>query len=215
MSEGVSIVILCKPLKLAKRRLAPILDAQERAAFAAAMLSDVLDAACGARMVRRIAVRSADAGVGKIALAKGAEWQFEEATQGLNAAASAARASACQSGERSLMLLSADLPLATGADIDRLAELGTHAGARAHDGGTNALLLDPACPFQFLYGPNSFSAHAAALAAQGETLRCLLSGGLVEDIDTPPAVARLLNKRVGAATRAFLGELPHLREQVA
>lgn len=215
MLKGFSIVILCKPLTLAKRRLAPILAADERAALASAMLADVLDAAKASSRARRIAVLSADAEVGRIALAKGAEWQIEETTLGMNIAATAACADACRHDDAALMLLSADLPLATAADIDRLAEIGVNSGVRARDGGTNALLLDPSLPLQFRFGKNSFSAHRAGFAALGVTLRCLVSGGLVEDIDKPSAIGRLRGAQVGPATRAFLEKLPPLQEQVA
>ncbi len=214
-ARSTAIVILCKPLAQAKQRLAPLFGPAARAALAEAMLRDVIAAAVQARSARSVAVRSADPRVGSIAHAAGIDWQREHDIAGLSAAAAAALADPNLRGDSLLMLLPADLPLARAADIDRLTQLGASAGVRARDGGTNALLLDPARRFDFRYGPASFALHMAEARRRGDELHCLLTGGLIDDIDTPESVARLMRGRPGTNTSAFLADNPDLMERVA
>jgi 2-phospho-L-lactate guanylyltransferase len=214
-TDRVSIVILCKPLALAKQRLAPRFAPVERAALAEAMLRDVVTAAVDARSAAEVTVQSSDCEVGRIAREMGADWRPEAADQGLNTAAAYALEHARQHGGRRLILLPADLPCARGTDIDRLARLGPAAGVRARDGGTNALLLDPSKPFDFHYGPGSFADHMAEAMRNGSPLRCLFGSRLIDDIDTPAAVGRLVHARPGMATAAFLAGRTILTERVA
>ena len=66
-----------------------------------------------------------------------------------------------------ILILHADLPLATGGAITAFLEAAGGAEAalvRSGDGGTNAMLLRPPGRFPLAYGANSFAAHDAAPA---------------------------------------------------
>jgi 2-phospho-L-lactate guanylyltransferase len=94
------------------------------------------------------------------------------------------------------MVLPADLPDVTAAEIDRLAEtadlLLRGAPERPvvllvpdrHGTGTNALLLAPPNAIAFRFGEGSRAAHAAAATAAGASYR-ELDGPLSFDVDTP------------------------------
>lgn len=204
MADGVAITILAKPLADAKQRLSPVLSANERAALAAAMLRDVIAAVAAVDGVTAT-VRSSDSAIGRMAHAAGIGWQHEARATGLNDAAAGALAEARQGGFAQMLLLPGDLPLVRTADLARLLALGPVAGVRARDGGTNALLLDPALPFAFSFGRDSFAAHQQAATACGTPLQAMVAGGLIDDIDTPEGLARLIAACPRGATGAFLG----------
>lgn len=98
----------------------------------------------------------------------------------LNASASAI---AARAESRPWMVLHADLPLLTAADLRVATKLLGERGAviaPSYDGGTT--LLAGAAPFQrFAYGPGSFVRHFAALPHAGVVIR----PGLALDVDTP------------------------------
>lgn len=158
----------------AKRRLALQPDA-ERVRLAQAMLADVVAAA---RVVGDVVV--ADGGGGQ------------------GAAVAAALAGA---GPGRCLVVNADLPCVTSADLRALLAAIPPSGiavAAAADGTTNALGLADATLFEPLYGPGS-AGRFAALAPS--TL--VDAPNLADDVDTLADLARL-RERVGPCTRAAL-----------
>ncbi|MES2999638.1 MAG: 2-phospho-L-lactate guanylyltransferase [Pseudomonadota bacterium] len=128
----------------------------------------------------RIAAMATDAGAVSL---------MEQGPCGLNHAAGCAFRWAREHGFDRLLVVPADIPVWLRAEVDELLEHGrTHplVIARAHDGGTNALLIDltQAVHFDFRYGPDSASRHgqAAADAALCSTTRTWPF--LSHDIDT-------------------------------
>ncbi len=89
---------------------------------------------------------------------------------------------AARAESRPWMVLHADLPLLTAADLRAATKLLGERGAviaPSYDGGTT--LLAGAAPFQrFAYGPGSFVRHFAALPHAGVVIR----RGLALDVDT-------------------------------
>ena len=155
-----------------KRRLAP-LAAPVRAELARAMLADVLEAA---RPLGPAVVADGPGG------------------QGRAVAAVAGRLTG------PLLVVNADLPCATTAD---LAELAAAAPALvpAPDGTTNALALPDARAFVALFGPQSARRFRAALGA-----RPLELPNLADDVDELADLDRLF-ARVGTHTRVALASL--------
>jgi 2-phospho-L-lactate guanylyltransferase len=99
-----------------------------------------------------------------------------------------------------VLVVNADLPCVTAADLLELSEAAP-ALVAAPDGTTNALSLESAAQFAPLYGPGSaarFQAHAAAVFVD--------LPNLADDVDTPDDLARM-QFRAGPRTQAALGAL--------
>lgn len=115
---------------------------------------------------------------------------------GLNAALDAARQVLIGEGASELLVLHADLPLVTAAEIDQLVESGRRTGfALATDAagtGTNALYIAPPAPFRFQFGVGSRFRHLEEAARLGLDARLLRSHGLEFDLDGPADLDRLL-----------------------
>lgn len=92
-------------------------------------------------------------------------------------------------GDRPWMLLHADLPLITAAEVTRVAEtaIDTTVLVPSLDGGTNAIASKGAFPFA--YGPGSFHRHFAS--APEATI--ISSTALSIDIDTPAQLRNFPN----------------------
>ena len=110
-------------------------------------------------------------------------------------------------GVRNLLVLPADLPTLSAADVTQLIE--SHTGGislcpAARDGGTNALLLSPPTAIPFLYGPDSAKRHLQAARTMGMAARHTELAGFARDIDTPDDVHWLLEQRIACATLAWL-----------
>jgi len=104
-----------------------------------------------------------------------------------------------------ILILHADLPLATGGAITAFLEAAGGAEAalvRSGDGGTNAMLLRPPGRFPLAYGANSFAAHDAAARAAGLTVAHIESPALALDLDTPADIAALLETSAGRESAA-------------
>ena len=181
------IVIPVKPFQETKTRLAPALDAQQRAALTRRLLDQQLATLAPFRPRARLAVISRGAEVLARATAAGVDGLLERPPYGLNSAAAQALAAAAAAGAPALLLLPVDLPWMSGADVaDFLAEPAgqiTIATDRHHQ-GTNGLRLPTHLPFRFQFGLNSLALHQEEAAR----LRCpatvLARSGLQFDLDT-------------------------------
>jgi 2-phospho-L-lactate guanylyltransferase (CobY/MobA/RfbA family) len=98
------------------------------------------------------------------------------------------------------LVLNADLPCATTADLERLLAAAP-ALVAAVDGTTNAVSLVDARAFRPLYGPGSAARFAEMLGA-----RPLDLPNLADDVDTLADLERVA-ARLGAHTRAVVAQL--------
>ena len=180
------MLIPMKRLDAAKSRLAPALPPQGRRRLMLAMALHVSTEAVAAD-VGPVALVSSDpqaaglaasAGVGLLSDA-GLPWNdgLRHAIASLEPAAEA------------VLLLAADLPLLRARDVRALARMsapGEVVIGRAHDGGTNALLLHPPDAIVSCFGlPGSADEHARRAREAGCRPRLLDLAGVARDIDTP------------------------------
>lgn len=182
-------IVPVKPLVEAKTRLTGVLDENERVALARRLLERTLLKLARARGISSVAVISRDASVLKIARRHGAFGVLETNTN-LNDALEQARRVCVANGARALLIIPADLPRLRVRDLEKIIALGESAPrvvlvSAARDGGTNALLLNPANDFQFAFGENSFAAHVAEAEYSKWKVEIYNSDTVTFDLDVP------------------------------
>jgi len=196
-------VVPVKPLSGAKQRLKNRLGPY-REDFTLAMLGDVLSALADSQAVTGVAVVTADVRVASIATRHGFAVIEEGEAAGLNAAVDLGVQAARRLGAARVVILPADIPLLTGAELDRLvALLDREAGESREDavgispatggGGTNCLLLSTRSAFAFQYGPDSFKLHRERAKADKRDVYSLASPTIALDIDEPRHLQQFLD----------------------
>jgi 2-phospho-L-lactate guanylyltransferase len=182
-------LIPVKELSHAKARLAPALDSAARRELAGALFRDVLAAALGCSELDGVIAVTRDAGLLSIARASGAEGLPEAGS--LNEALTSAADHAARRSAARLVVLAADLPLATDGEIAAVISADADVAlVPSGDGGTNALALAPGA-IRFLFGPQSAQRHLDAARAAGLRGALLHLPGLALDIDMPADIERL------------------------
>lgn len=209
-------VVPLKSLRGAKKRLAGLLDEDEREAFVTAMARDVLAALAETTGVDGIMVVSDDTAVTAVALEYGAHVSPEGDQKGLSAAVASAAKTLATDQVGAMMVVHGDIPLAASAEFELLmASAGpkpsvTIVPCRNND-GTNVMICTPPSVIPFRYGPGSCSAHQEAAREAGLEASTMRLPGLALDIDTPEDFARLREYydkgEAGPATARFLAQL--------
>ena len=199
--SGPHILIPVNVLSRAKGRLSQLLTPAQRSRLATITLRTVVDAANEAG--GNVTLLTADPGV--VALNLIAEVADESPdVQGLNAQLSHWVAGRADLPE--LLILHADLPLATAAAIAGMLRVvmptPNAVAVQSPDGGTNAMLLRPPAGLPLSYGPGSFGLHRHAAAAARYAFREHQSPALRVDIDTPVDVDTLLSTSLGRGSPA-------------
>jgi len=203
-------IVPVKSLALAKSRLSEMLDQGERRALALAMLEDVLRLLQATPVIARFGVVSRDTTVLRMAHRMGADRLIDHADD-LNGALIQAATQYTQAGAQALLVLHADLPLATPEELGRMA--GGLASATditlapARDGGTNALACVAPHPLPFLFGGRSLERHVRAAHEQRLTPHLVRSSGLERDIDRPEDLIWLLETPGETAAQRFVRQL--------
>lgn len=200
------MLVPAKELDRAKGRLQSLLSPQERRLLALATLGTVLAACDGVGLP--VTVLSRDRAVAD-ALPPGVALMGEDAAlDGLNAQLERAVALL---GADDLLVLHADLPLATSDAVNDLLAAGEAAESvvlvGSRDGGTTAMRLRPPGRFALQYGRRSFERHTAAAREAGLRVIPVDIPALAFDIDTVDDLHTLLESREGRATPA--GQLLH------
>jgi 2-phospho-L-lactate guanylyltransferase len=185
----LAVLIPVKRFRLAKRRLAGLLDEDQRIALAQWLAGRVVAAASAAPVF----VACEDEAVAAWADAAGAEVLWTPGL-GLNGAVESSRSTISGKGFDHLVIAHSDVPLA--ADLTDIARVGTitlvpdRAG-----GGTNVLSLPVEAAIEISYGAGSFAAHlrqALARAADPTTglpVEVRRDPRLALDVDTPDDLA--------------------------
>jgi 2-phospho-L-lactate guanylyltransferase len=211
MNSMVTAIVPLKSLAHAKERMAGCLDVASRRRLVSWMLGRILDACLGADTVTRVMVVAGDVQAAAEAARLGVEVIIQP-EGGLAAALATGEQAAI--GAEATLVVPADLPLATAADLDAVCAAGAHAPSvvvvPAGDGGTGALLRRPGRVICTAFGPNSAVAHLRLAVAAGIRPVRLNLPNLALDIDTPSDLraldGRLPRSRLGIQER--VGMLP-------
>jgi 2-phospho-L-lactate/phosphoenolpyruvate guanylyltransferase len=190
---SIWVIIPVKPLKLAKSRLAKVLTPEERHHFAKAMLRHVLKVVQAVPQVTGTLVISRDSHALALARDYGAKTIQETGTPELNVALMRATTVVASWRSDAVLILPADLPLITPADISNMITLGQEplsvviATDRNKD-GTNALFIRPPGLIEYAYGSGSYQRHATQARDAGAVVNIYESDRLLHDIDLPEDV---------------------------
>ncbi len=188
--RGACALIAIKERSRCKTRLSGALGTSARLDLVRSMLSAVLSAARGAQTVRHMVVvsPSRDSVPADIPV-------LADSGESLNGALTQAHRVLREFGCREVVILPADLPTITAADIDALVRAGRQGGfAIASDAagmGTNALCLVSAHPFRFQFGPDSRRLHLQEAERTGLGAQVVQLPGLEFDVDSPTDLDRL------------------------
>lgn len=205
-----AILIPVKEFHEAKKRLAPHLTGDDRAALAEAMCEDFFDVVSATRCPDQVFVISKEPRA--LARARQLGWETIAETRQLSESNSVDEGSrlCAERGVEALLRLPIDLPLVEPTDIDAVFEQLDAAPSvvivPSHDDtGTNALLRSPATLFPSRFGPYSFPRHLAEAKACGARTRVYRNPRLALDIDDIDDLRRLSNRlRQGSATARWL-----------
>lgn len=199
MSGPASIVIPIRSLTDGKTRLSPVLDPVERARLTRDMLEQVVRAALGTVSRAEVVVITPDpdalAEVGRLDPAIRLLYQEPE-RPGLNPALTQAAATVFANGGSAMLILPADLPLLSSADIDNVLRRDAPVviAPDRHGAGTNALMvrLDALGQrFVFRFGEGSYAKHHDEAMRLGVDPMTAVSLGTSFDLDTPDDLREL------------------------
>ena len=188
--RGACALIAIKERSRCKTRLAEALAPAARARLVRSMLAAALTAAAEAQTIGQIIVVSPerDTVPAKIPV-------LADSGGSLNCALTHAHRLLREFGCREVVILPADLPTISAADINALVRAGRHGGfAIAPDAtgtGTNGLCLVTAHPFRFQYGPDSKRLHLQEAQRLGLRPQVIRLAGLEFDVDGPADLGRL------------------------
>ena len=189
-SELVAVVPV-RGLPAGKRRLAALLDTDERNSLVRAMLDDVVAALLAAESVDRVAIASRDAAARDEAARLGVEF-LDQTNLRLGYNRAVAFAQNAFRNVEALLVVPADVPLITPDAVDLMVATAPDGPAvvlaPAYDGGTNGLLLRPPGVITPLFGPSSARAHEQSAASAGEAgvpFRSAQIDVWAFDLDTP------------------------------
>jgi 2-phospho-L-lactate guanylyltransferase len=199
MSARAAIVIPIRSLSDSKTRLSPVLDPAARSALTREMLDRVVRAALGAVSRAEVVVISPDpdalAEVGRVDPSIRLILQ-DSKRPGLNPALEQVATAMRESGVSTILILPADLPLVSSADIDNLLRRDAPVviAPDRHRMGTNALMVRLDAfgePFVFQFGEESFGKHQDEAARLGVDAVTATAPGTSFDLDTPEDLAQL------------------------
>ena len=195
------ILVPVNRLAAAKGRLADVLTRDQRAELALATLRTVLSAATA--WEAQATVLTADTGV---AAHVDRPHVVEEEVAGLAGLSAQIEGAIERLGLGEVLILHADLPLATSAALEALVASAPPPPSatiiESADGGTNAMLLRPPGKFSLHYGRKSASAHHRAAEEAGFAFMVAPGEELALDLDTPVDIARLLGSQKGRTSPA-------------
>jgi 2-phospho-L-lactate guanylyltransferase len=175
----VAVLIPVKRFTAAKRRLAGLLDVEQRAELARWLATRVLEAARPAPVF----VACDDDEVAAWADGLEAEVLWSPGL-GLNGAVDAGRTTVAGKGFDQIVVVHSDIPLAH--DLRALAAPGTIALVPdRHRDGTNVLAVPVTARVPAAYGPGSFARHLDRAIRTGHRVEVRVDARLAVDVDNP------------------------------
>ena len=213
-----AIVIPVKEFREAKKRLAPQLSPDDRAALAQAMCEDFVRVVAAVRGADRIFVVSKEPQV--LSRARDLGWETIAESRQISESDSVDAASryCAERGVEALLRLPVDIPLAEPSDIEAVFENLAAAPSAilipSSDGtGTNAILRSPPTLFPSHFGPHSFLRHLAEAEACGVRAQVFRNPRLELDIDEWQDLQALAPRvRPDSATARWLMERGQLAD---
>jgi 2-phospho-L-lactate/phosphoenolpyruvate guanylyltransferase len=193
------ILVPSKGFAAPKQRLSPALDGTRRCALARAMLDDVLGALAAWRERPEVAVVTGESEAAAMARARGFEVIEDHEQAGETEAVAAATRLCVRMGVASTLVIPADIPLVTAAELEAVLKglapglaPGTVLVPAADERGTNAVLRRPADLFPLRFGNDSFLPHWLAAQATGHAVSVMRLPGIALDVDNPSDLVALL-----------------------
>ena len=188
--RGACALIAIKERARCKTRLADVLAPPARLDLVRSMLNAVLKAAGNAQTVHQVIVISPERDTVPAEIPV-----LADTGESLNSALMQAHTVLRELGCHEVVVLPADLPMITAAEIDELVRAGRTGGfALASDApgiGTNALCLVSTQPFRFQFGPDSRRLHLQEARLLGASPQELQLPGLEFDVDSPTDLEQL------------------------
>jgi 2-phospho-L-lactate/phosphoenolpyruvate guanylyltransferase len=204
LQKGTNVtvaLIAIKERKRCKTRLRACMDDATRVELVRSMLGAVLAATASAKTVQQTIVVSPERDLIPAEIPV-----LADTGDSLNSALAQAHRMLRDLGCHEIVVLPADLPRITAAEIDTLVRAGRESGfSIAPDTtgtGTNGLCLVSARPFQFQFGPDSQRLHLREAQQMGLNTRVVNLPGLASDIDSPADLEDLQEHQWSARLRA-------------
>ena len=203
-------VVPVKEIARSKQRLSGALFQDERERLVRAMLRDVLGALRASSGLADMLVITRDAEVGALAKECGAQVLAERGgADDLNAALRQAATHLVGVGAPGLLVVPADVPAVTPAELSALAE--EHGAGRAitlvadrRRAGTNTLAATPPDLCPFLFGEESFERHLQAARNAGVEPKVMDIRGLRYDVDIENDLDEIAMQSPGPETSDLL-----------
>lgn len=214
-------IVPFKALEAAKQRLSSLLTPAERRDLMLAMARDVLAALCQSSALTGVLIVSRTTEADALARAFSTERFAESPDVDLPGALTQGSTHlTTHFGARGVMVVPADVPLISAAEVDRLIAEHNSAYEADHGGsgpkgaitvvpdadriGTNCLVLSPPGVINFIFDGRSFKPHVDAAIARGLVPRIAPIPGFELDMDTADDLRALLADGRNTQTGTFL-----------
>lgn len=202
-------VVPYKGLRETKQRLAEVLAPDERRRFSRAMFEDVLAVLTAAECLSGVVVVTRDCEAAVLARRLGAVILVDPEQAGQSAATTLAAHSLASAGRGGMIMIPADVPLVTTAEIAQIIRVHGAAPAvtivPAHDHrGSNAVACSPPDVFTFGFGDDSFLPHLTTARRLGIDPAVVKLPGLGLDIDRPDDLLAFLDQPSTTRALAYL-----------
>jgi 2-phospho-L-lactate guanylyltransferase len=191
-------VVTAKHFSEAKQRMADSLDRELRRELVEAMLADVLEAVCNARMIDTTVVVTGEPAAAALAESSGAEVVPDPGGIGHSAAALLGIDRALDLAAETVILVPGDCPLLEPRELDHLltgvpSPFVTVVPDR-HGTGTNSLVLSPPGAIEPSFGEGSCRRHLDLAREAGVPGVTEEVSGLALDLDTPADIVALTTR---------------------
>ncbi len=190
-----------------KKRLASLLDADERSALMLAMARDVLTALSRSRRLAGVLIVSRSPQAEALAESFGTAQFAESAGTDLPGALGEAAAHAARNRDaHGIFVVPADVPLIGADEIDDLIRRHRRVTILPDRNriGTNGLIVSPHDAIEFVFDGRSFQPHLEHARQAGADPVVITDSGFALDIDTPEDLRRLLQIGPESQTGIYL-----------
>jgi FO synthase len=192
--DRVWALVPIKARALCKTRLTPAFSEAQRLALVRSMLQHVLSILRATPAVQRIALVTSE----RDDVADDVQ-VLDDHGGDLNTALESGIAHAIAHGASTVLVLPADLPLLSVADIEELLRGARHTGIALapdrHERGTNAVCMAASARLRPQFGEDSFARHHAQSVEHGARAACVRTDGLAADLDTAEDFRWLMETR--------------------